>query len=123
MDRDIPDDERSVEEGREARSDKHHSRPEDRREIASSARSRPSPDKPNREYQLTDSEQKSLADIGRFRTVSTKDLSHQLYGSNASKLQQYIRHLSSHRLFQTRSVWLGKGKDQLEAVTITRRGK
>jgi hypothetical protein len=123
MDRDIPDGERSVQEGREARSDKHPSRPEDCREIASSTKSRQSPDKPNREYQLTDSEQKSLADIGRFRTVSTKDLSHQLYGSNAGKMQQDIRHLSSQRLVQTRSVWLGKGKDQLEVVTLTRRGK
>ncbi len=123
MDRDIPDGQRSVEDGRDEGHDRHQSRPEGRREIASSTRSRPSPDKPNREYQLTDSEQKSLADIGRFRTVPTKDLSQQRYGGNAAKMEQDIRHLSSERLVQTRSVWLGKGKDQLQVVTLTRRGK
>src|ERR1700687_2650801 len=120
MDRDIPDGERSVEDGRDEGHDRHRSRPEDRREIAGSTRSRPSPDKPDREYQLTDSEQKSLADIGRFRTVSTKDLSHQRYGGNAAKMQQDIRHLSSQGLVRTRFIWLGKDKDQLEVVTLTR---
>jgi hypothetical protein len=72
---------------------------------------------------LIDSERKSLAAIGRFRTVSTEDLSQQRYGSNAAKMQQDIRHLSSQGLVRTRSIWLGKGKDQLEVVTLTRRGK
>src|SRR5437879_5434612 len=120
MDRDIPDGERSVEQGREEGSDRHHSRPDHRRENTIPRRSRTSPDKPHREYQLSDSERQSLADIGRFRTISTKDLSQQRYGGNAAKMQQDIRHLSSQRLVQTRSVWLGKGKDQLEVVTLTR---
>src|SRR6266699_5854961 len=103
MDRDIPGSERSVEDGRDAHSDKHHLRPEDRRENTNPARSRTSPDKPNREYRLSDSERQSLGDIGRFRTVSTKDLSQQRYGGNAAKMQQDMRHLSSQRLVQTRS--------------------
>jgi len=123
MDRDIPDGERSVEQGREEGRNARQSRPEGRRENVSSTRSRPSADKPERDYKLSDSERKSLTDIGRFRTVSTKDLSEQRYDANTAKMQQDIHHLSSQGLVRTRSVWLGKGKDQLEVVTLTRRGK
>jgi hypothetical protein len=123
MDRDIPGGERSVEEGRGESSDRHHSLPEDRRENAIPSRSRTSPDKPYREYWLSDSERQSLGDIGRFRTISTRDLSEHRYGGNAAKMEQDISHLSSQRLVQTRTVWLGRGKDQLEVVTLTRRGK
>lgn len=123
MDRDIPDGERSVEDGRDRGLYSHLSRPESRRKVSRSAGSQPSPDRPEREHQLTDSERQSLADIGRFRTVSTGDLTQQRFGGNASKMQQDVRHLASQRLVQTRSVWLGKGKDQLEVVALTRRGK
>ena len=123
MDRDIPDVERSSEPGREDTRGGRGSRPQDPREIASSNRSRPSTERPQREYRLSDSERKSMADIGRFRTISTKDLAHERYYGNAATMQQDIRHLSSQKLIQTRSVWLGKDKERLEVATLTRRGK
>src|SRR5260370_16405154 len=119
MDRDIPDGERSVQQGREEGRDRLPARPGDRRETGSSISSRPSPDKLEREYHLIDSERKSLADIGRFRTVSTEDLSQQRYGSNAAKMQQDIRHLSSQGLVRTRPICLGTNKNQLNLLTLT----
>ena len=123
MDRDIPDVERSSETGREDTRSGRGSRPEDPRETTSSARSRTSPEKPQREYRLSDSERQSMADIGRFRTVSTKDLARERYNGDSTKMQQDVRHLSSQKLIQTRSVWLGKDKERLEVATLTRRGK
>ena len=64
-----------------------------------------------------------MADIGRFRTVSTEDLARERYSGDAAKMRQDIRHLSSQKLVRTRSVWLGKDKERLEVVTLTRRGK
>jgi len=123
MDRDILEAGRSPETGREETRGGRGSRPEDPRPTTSSARSRPSQEIPQREYRLSDSARQSMADIGRFRTVSSEELARQRYNGDAGKMQQDIRHLSSQKLVRTRSVWLGKGKERLEVVTLTRRGK
>jgi hypothetical protein len=123
MDREIPNEGRELESGRDEVRGTHPSRPEDLREARSSPRSRPSLDRPEREYQLGDSERRTMADIGRFRTVSIEDLRRQRYNGNAAKMQQDVRHLSSQKLVRTRSLWLGKEKDPLEVITLTRRGK
>ena len=123
MDRDIPNDGRELESAREAVGRTRPSRPEDLREGTNSTRSRLSLDRPQREYQLGDSERQAMADIGRFRTVSIEDLARERYNGDAAKMQQDVRHLSSQKLLQTRSLWLAKQRDPLEVVTLTRRGK
>ncbi len=64
-----------------------------------------------------------MAEIGRFRTLSTEDLAHHRYSGDASKMRQDLRKLSSQGLLQTRTVWVGKEKEQLVAVALTRRGE
>ena len=64
-----------------------------------------------------------MAELGRFRTLSVEDLARERYGGDSAKMRQDLRHLSSQKLLQTRSVWLAKQRDPLEVVTLTRRGK
>jgi hypothetical protein len=123
MDRDIPDTGRDLETGREQAGGGHTSRPQDPRQTRSSTRSRPSQDKPQREYPLSESERQSMGDIGRFRTLSIEDLAQHRHNGDAAKMRQDVRELSSRGLVQTRSVWLGTEKDRLVVVTLTRRGK
>src|SRR5712691_9949788 len=52
-----------------------------------------------------------------------EDLARERYHGSTAKMGQDVRQLSSQRLIQTRSLWLGKQKDPLVVVTLTRKGK
>lgn len=123
MDRDIPDDGREPEiASRDAR-ENSSSHQRGSRERPDNDRSRPGSERPERQYHLSDTERQTMADVGRFRTVSTEDLARERYNGDTAKMRQDVRQLSSQRLVQTRSVWLGKDKDQIVVVTLTRHGK
>jgi hypothetical protein len=123
MDRDIPNDGREPEiPSRGARED-GPSRPQERRERPGNDRLKAVSHRPEREYHLSNTERQTMADVGRFRTVSTEDLARERYNGDTAMMRQDLRHISFQSLVQTRSVWLGKDKDQLVVVTLTRRGK
>jgi hypothetical protein len=92
-------------------------------ERPNSERPKPLGERPFEEYRLSDTERRTMAEIGRFRTVSVKDLARERYNEDTAKMRQDIRHLRSHKLLQTRSLWRAKERDRLEVVTLTRRGK
>ena len=64
-----------------------------------------------------------MAEIGRFRTLSMEDLARERYQGSTAKMRGDVRQLSSQGLVQTRSLWLGKERDRLVVVTLTRKGK
>jgi hypothetical protein len=64
-----------------------------------------------------------MAEIGRFRTLSINDLEQYRYQSDAARTRQECRPLLAQGLIQTRSLWLGRDKERLTVVTLTRAGK
>src|SRR5205807_8268392 len=123
MDRSIPNDRREPEiTGQEVRANSP-SRQQEPRARSDSERPRPAVERPAREYRLSDSERRTMAEIGRFRTLSMEDLARERYQGSTAKMRQDVRQLSSQRLIQTRSLWLGKERDRLVVVTLTRKGK
>ncbi len=123
MDRNIGDDGREPEiTGKEVRGNdrSRHREPCERPEIQ---RQRPAVEKPEREYRLSDTERLTMAEIGRFRTLSIQDLARYRYQGDTAKMRHDCRHLFSQRLIQTRSLWLGRDKERLAVVTLTREGK
>jgi hypothetical protein len=123
MDRSIPNDGRELETARQQVRANHPSRSEDSRDNFEAERSRHSRERPERAYHLSDSQRQTMAEIGRFRTLSVEDLARERYLGDAAKMRLDIFRLSSQKLVQTRSLWLGKDKDRLEVITLTRRGK
>jgi len=123
MDRSIANDGREPEitgqEVREGSSSRH----QEPRERSDNERARPALQRPPREYRLSDSERRTMAEIGRFRTLAMEDLARERYQGSTAKMRQDVRQLSSQGLVQTRSLWLGKEKDRLLVVTLTRKGK
>ena len=74
MDRDIPNDEREPEkDGQEARG-ANRSRNQEPRQRPDYQRRSPSVERPARQYDLSDTQRQTMAEIGRFRTLSTEDL-------------------------------------------------
>jgi hypothetical protein len=85
--------------------------------------SRPALEKPLNDYRLTDTQHQAMCEIGRFRTLSITDLAHYRYQDDKPKMRQDCRQLLSQHLIQTRSLWVGNGKERLTVVTLTRDGK
>lgn len=77
---------------------------------------------------LRDEELKVLSAVGRFRVISTKDLSETVYDGGSSRLQRDLAFLSEHKLIEVNSVQARRdGKHgpskQIEVVTLTRTGR
>jgi hypothetical protein len=72
---------------------------------------------------LTNSQRDTIAEIGRFRTLSISDLTEYRYANDAAEMQHDIRRLSSQKLVRTRSIWLGKEAERLTLVSLTKAGK
>lgn len=123
MDRSIGGDAREPEvTGQEVR-ERITSRQQEPPERPNSERPKPLGERPFEEYRLSNKERRTMAEIGRFRTVSVEDLAREGYNGDTAKMRQDIRHLRSHKLLQTRSLWRAKERDRLEVVALTRRGK
>ena len=123
MDRNISSDEREPEiTGHEVPGDSR-SRQEQLREVRDARRERPKVEWPEREYHLSDTQLQTMAEIGRFRTLSIEDLAHYRYQGNSADMRRDCRQLLSLGLTQTKSLWLGRTKDRLAVVTLTRAGQ
>jgi len=123
MDRDLPVDPRESEIKRPETAESGQYREQDHRSRDRIGRPRPSAERPDREYPLSDPDRQTMAEIGRFRTVSAEDLARTRYNGDAATARRDMGKLASQGLVQTRSLWLAKQLDQLEVVTLTRRGK
>ena len=123
MDRNILGDEREPEiTGHEVPGDSR-SRQQQLREERDTHRGRPKVEWPEREYHLSDTQLQTMAEIGRFRTLSIEDLAHYRYQGNIANMRRDCRQLLSQGLTQTKSLWLGRTKDPLAVVTLTWQGK
>src|SRR5215471_12249767 len=71
---------------------------------------RPHQSAPVREYNLSESQLGTLAEIGRFRTVANNDLEHFRYQNDTARMRQDCRPLLNGHLIQTRSLWRGRDK-------------
>src|SRR5712691_13096756 len=101
MDRSIANDGREPEiTGHEVR-DGSSSRQQEPRARPEGERTRQDVERPSREYRLSDSERETMAEIGRFRTLSREDLARERYKGDTTKMCQDVRRLSSQRLVQT----------------------
>jgi hypothetical protein len=122
MDRDIQSDSRfheiNTREPRHTSEIPSRDRPEQPRQQRSAL---PAP-RPMSDYKLSESERRTLADIGHFRTVSTKDLKQYSYDQNDERMRKDLRHLVSQKLLQTCFIWLPK-QDELQVLALTKRGK
>jgi hypothetical protein len=123
MDRSIGSDQREPDRSPSRTPDQHADLAKEQRERPILERERPAVSRPLRELGPTESQRETLAEIGRFRTLSMKDLTQFRYNDDAEKMQRDILRLSSLKLVQTRSLWLGKDKERLQVVTLTRHGK
>jgi hypothetical protein len=77
---------------------------------------------------LRDQERKLLADVGRFRVVSTRDLAETIYGNRRSQMERDLSFLRQKGLVQVDAVNArrdGRGGkvERIEVVTLTRAGR
>jgi len=75
-----------------------------------------------RRYELTVRERDTLREIGRFRTIATDDLLKYRYGGKTAALRKDLVHLQQSGLLQRRSLSVGKNRDTLVIVVLTREG-
>jgi len=71
---------------------------------------------------LSQRERDTLREIGRFRTIATDDLLEFQYGRKPSALRAEIARLQQQGLLQRRSLSVGKNRDTLVVVALTREG-
>jgi hypothetical protein len=65
-------------------------------------------------YRLSPKERETMMEIGRFRALSVEDL---------TKYRYDLRNLSSQGLLEQRTVTVGRGRQQVSAVALSRTGK
>lgn len=73
--------------------------------------------------QLTDSQQQTLVEIGRFRTVEAGDLERFRYGGDRALAKRDALALSELGLVSRRTAYLDKGRSELDVLVLTERGK
>lgn len=123
MDRDIANDARVPEISGQDLRDDSRARSQQTRGRSSQGRYRPRIERPSRDDRLNDTQRQTMAEIGRFRTLSINDLERYRYQGDTTKMRQECRQLLAERLIETRSLWLGRNRERLAVVTLTRRGK
>lgn len=77
---------------------------------------------------LRSEELKLLAEVGRFRVISTRDLAETVYGHRPSRLERDLRYLKQQGLVQVDAVQARRDgrrrrSERIEVVTLTRAGK
>jgi hypothetical protein len=123
MDRNIVGDEREPEITGHEVPEGRRSQQKELREERDTHQGRPKVEWREREYHLSDTQLQTMAEIGRFRTLSIRDLAHYRYQGNLANMRRDCRQLLSQGLTQTKSLWLGRTKDPLAVVTLTWQGK
>ncbi len=76
-----------------------------------------------RSYCLSPDEHATMYDVGRFRTVTTKDLSEFRYKGNESQMRADLRSLLAQGLVQEKTVWTGRDREVDSFFTLTKPGK
>ncbi len=74
-------------------------------------------------YRVSPSEEFTMTEIGRFRTVAVQDLTQFRYGGNAAQSRQDLRNLAVQGLIEKRTVTVGRGKHSLTVVALSKEGK
>ena len=74
-------------------------------------------------YSLSADERQTMADIGRFRTVTTDDLTNIRYKGNQSHSRADLKSLLAQGLVQSKSVWTGRDRETDTFLTLTKAGK
>ena len=77
----------------------------------------------NYAYVLSDSEIKTLADIGRFRTVPIEDLVRYRYQGRADEMREDLRAVQNQGLVQRRTVWKGGRGEKLTVLVLSKKGQ
>ena len=77
---------------------------------------------------LRNEEVRAMAEIGKFRVLTTRDLADSVYDGNRSRLQRDLRFLENRGLVETNSVngrrdGHGGRVERIEVVTLTKEGK
>ena len=75
-----------------------------------------------RRYELNARERDVLRDIGRFRTIDTEALLKHRYSGMASAMRKEIASLQQQGLLLRRSISVGKKRDTLVIVALTKKG-
>lgn len=73
-------------------------------------------------YDLSDRERAVLRDIGSFRTMTADDLLKHRYEGKASAMRRELLGLQQRGLLQRRSISVGKNRNTLIVVALTRQG-
>ena len=71
---------------------------------------------------LSDRERRTLREIGRFRTIATDALTKHQYTGMAGAMRKEIARLQQHGLLQRRSISVGKKRNTLTIVALTKEG-
>ena len=74
-------------------------------------------------YRLSPDERDTMYDLGRFRTVRTRDLAELRYKSQESGMRADLRALQAQGLVQEKSVWTGRDREVDSFFTLTKPGK
>jgi DNA-binding MarR family transcriptional regulator len=84
---------------------------------------RPALERVQHVFRVSESERRTLFEVGRFRTVAVEDLSRHAYGNQPSRLQRDLRSLAAQGLIQRRTAWVGGRQGRLDVLVLTRSGK
>src|SRR5262245_7499954 len=76
-----------------------------------------------RVHEVSDTQRRTLCDVGRFRTIETGDLKAALYGGRERPMRRDLAWLAAQGLVQRRTVWLGKRRGRLDVVVLARAAK
>jgi len=77
----------------------------------------------HRSYLLSPDERDTMYDLGRFRTVTSKNLAELRYKGNASQMQADLRSLQAQGLIERKEVWTGRDREVDTFFTLTKPGK
>ena len=75
-----------------------------------------------RSYSLRSGEVGGLSDIGKFRTVDTKDLARFAYEDDEARMNQDIRSLRSRRLIEEKTIYRAH-REPRRILTLTEQGQ
>lgn len=102
----------------------------DTREIESPAKeinreAKPREKRPERQerYSITDREQGTLYEVGRFRTIAVEDLVNHRYDGKGSELRADLRSLLAQGLVERRTAFVAQGRHKLAVLVLTKAGR
>jgi hypothetical protein len=75
-----------------------------------------------RRYSMSVRERDTLREIGRFRAIATADLLKHRYSGMAAAMRNELARLQQQGLLQKRSISVGKNRDTLVIVALTKEG-